>query len=80
LGAFQVADDMRWKVRSQHQKKFGDIDWHPWFAWHPIVIAGQWVWGERIERRLVHHIGSEVKGVSLYSATGWWQYKQGGST
>ena len=23
---------------------------HRWFAWHPVVIDGQWVWLETVER------------------------------
>ena len=26
--------------------------WHLWFAWYPVVIGGQYVWMETIERRL----------------------------
>jgi hypothetical protein len=25
--------------------------WHRWFAWYPVVVAGQWVWLETVERR-----------------------------
>jgi len=30
------------------------VDWHRWFAWHPVWIAsdgGRWVWFEYVERK-----------------------------
>lgn len=40
---------MRWAVREQ----FDTEQWHAWFAWRPVKIAGKWVWLETIERRSV---------------------------
>ena len=34
---------MRWDTKSR-------AGWHRWFAWHPVVIDGQWVWLETVER------------------------------
>jgi hypothetical protein len=27
------------------------LAWHPWFAWHPVVIGNAVVWLETVERR-----------------------------
>ena len=35
---------MRWTAKNPE-------DWHGWFAWYPVVVSGQWVWLERLERR-----------------------------
>lgn len=37
---------MRWKKRHRG-------DWNVWFAWHPIEIAGEYIWLERVERMLI---------------------------
>lgn len=26
-------------------------EWHRWFAWHPVIAGGCWVWLETIYRR-----------------------------
>lgn len=26
-------------------------DWHSWFAWRPVLVAGKPVWLRRVERR-----------------------------
>lgn len=37
---------MRWK-----HKTFDRSEWHKWFAWYPVVIDGENVWLETVERR-----------------------------
>ena len=39
------------------------LDWHPWFAWHPIRINRTAVWLETVERKSIgwddynsHHV------------------------
>lgn len=49
--------------------KWPDIslqDWHPWFAWYPVLTCGekQYVWMETVERRIQYGFGSH-----------WWQYQ-----
>lgn len=36
---------MRWKYKDQRE-------WHPYFAWWPMVIDGEVIWLEYIETRL----------------------------
>lgn len=44
---------MRWG------RLYEELDWHPYFAWWPMRIAGkQWVWLEWIERIKYAHQGS----------------------
>jgi hypothetical protein len=35
--------------------------WKPWFAWHPIWVDGQQVWGRWVERALFeeYHTGPQ---------------------
>ena len=40
---------MRWRYQPA-------TEWHRWFAWYPVVIEGQWVWLETVERRLVESL------------------------
>jgi len=37
---------VRWSTGPNFQ------DWHPYFAWKRVRIGDQWVWLERVERRL----------------------------
>lgn len=48
---------MRWKIRSYQE-------WNPWFAWRPIKVNDEWVWGERILRRRTDRLefGKRVVG------------------
>lgn len=34
---------MRWRHQEPER-------WHRWFAWYPVVIDGEWVWLESVER------------------------------
>lgn len=34
---------MRWTWRNPERT-------HAWFAWHPVILSGQWVWLETINR------------------------------
>ena len=38
---------MRWKQRKQKTQ----TEWHPWFAWHPVMVGDGWVWLETVQRR-----------------------------
>jgi hypothetical protein len=38
---------MRWATDT-----FDPFEWHSWFAWRPVQVDEQWVWLERIERRM----------------------------
>ena len=38
---------MRWQAKPE----IDPAEWHRWWAWRPVIVDGQWVWGERIERR-----------------------------
>jgi hypothetical protein len=29
----------------------GEVDWEPWFAWHPVIIGGQIVWLRMVLRQ-----------------------------
>ena len=40
---------MRWSPQIKRLPEI--IDWHTWFAWHPVKVHGTWVWLETIERR-----------------------------
>lgn len=35
------------------------MNWESWFAWHPVVVDGKWVWWTTIERRIIYY-GIEV--------------------
>lgn len=39
---------MRWTAST-----FDPFKWHTWFAWCPVIVNGQSVWLERIERKHV---------------------------
>ena len=48
---------MRWKAKPKSE-------WIPWFAWHPVQINHEWIWLERIERRIESYYGGELVGFS----------------
>jgi hypothetical protein len=41
---------MRWTEKNKNSKY---MQWHKWFAWHPVNIKGTWVWLERVYRKSV---------------------------
>lgn len=28
--------------------------WHSWYAWHPVKVAGYYMWLETVERRWIN--------------------------
>ena len=52
------------------------MDWHDWWAWHPVFVpnpdpasrSGQWVWCEKIFRRI------EISPDGTFHGSGHWQY------
>lgn len=51
---------MRWNIRKEQDY----LEWHQWFAWHPVRINGQWVWLETVERKF-----------DCGWASDWWDYR-----
>lgn len=46
---------MRWESGSvrRHRRRLERMEWHPWFAWHPVATNdGQTVWLETVMRRV----------------------------
>lgn len=43
---------MRWKSRWDQQYK-----WHRYFAWFPVLIDGEYIWLEWVERKRVSELG-----------------------
>lgn len=41
---------MRWAAREEAPDP--RLEWHRWFAWHPVQIDDRWVWLEHVERKL----------------------------
>jgi len=35
--------------------------WHPWFAWYPVTIKGQFVWLEWVERCIRENCFSDYR-------------------
>lgn len=33
------------------ERHVAKLDWHRWFAWHPVRIDSRWHWLEWIERK-----------------------------
>jgi hypothetical protein len=58
---------MRWKPKDHKQ-------WHRWLAWYPVMIDGEYVWLELVQRRL---IGCYPCGMD-YSCD--WEYRCASST
>jgi len=59
---------MRWNKENTEVRKERLAVWHRWFAWHPIVCEGKWVWMETVCRR------GELKG--WYDASWYeWEYR-----
>jgi hypothetical protein len=60
---------MRWPThREKLKSKLKIPDWHRWYAWHPVVCEGMWVWLETIYRK-----GELVEGG--YGPFITWQYR-----
>jgi hypothetical protein len=40
-------------------------EWHVWFAWRPVKLEAEWVWLERIERKVTwtYHYDMAIKDV-----------------
>lgn len=59
---------MRWKQKVRPDLRY---EWHRWFAWHPVNVAGfnaypgTFVWLETVERRLCENERSDD----------YWQYR-----
>lgn len=52
---------MRWRTVYQQKAR----DFHRWFAWFPVVMVGQVVWLEVVERKWV--MGSD---------SNYWEYRE----
>jgi hypothetical protein len=70
---------MRWPSgRTNQDAYFARVgQWHTWYAWHPVLIDGRWVWLEHVERRggRLEHV--ERRGGRLY-ISGWgtqWEHR-----
>jgi hypothetical protein len=37
---------------SEHKQK-----WHKWFAWHPVIVNGTFIWLEYVYRKSYYHTG-----------------------
>jgi hypothetical protein len=57
---------MRWKSLSYERRQrrsawiIARMEWHDWFAWRPVLIEGQTVWLETVQRRML---------------SDWWKYR-----
>lgn len=38
------------QIELEKNKKLKSLGWHEWFAWHPVVFDGTFIWLENIER------------------------------
>jgi hypothetical protein len=65
---------MRFNCRTSSQEKRNLLEWHPWYAWHPVRIpdSTQCVWLERIERKGALWTSWHEAGLN-------WQYRLPGS-
>lgn len=60
---------MRFQARDKEQ-------WHDWFAWWPVLVGGELVWWERVQRRW--NSGTNLVCIDPYDPgeyAGAWEYR-----
>jgi len=56
---------MRWHVRKKKRREPKDPpswEWHPFFAWRPVILHGENVWLEWVERKITTNIDTVPGG------------------
>jgi len=53
---------MRWKPEPYVNPK---ESWHTWFAWRPVWIGKEYVWLEKVERKLTYIAANEYTFVEV---------------